>query len=252
MPALRLLLPLLFVAGSLANDNKALFDAFLSKFNLTYDASEYGHRFGVFNSNLARIQGLKAAGHEGLGINRFADVDPTEFQHKWLQPLALKEKAAGKSRIGHDQRPSATGRRSSRVKRQTIPTSFDYRTYGWVTPVKNQGQCGSCWAFAAVAGMESNYLAYSGSTLDLSEQEMVDCVTQSSGCGGGWSDAALDYIASNGAAVETTYPYKAADGTCKTTVSKPYKEGVNYYYLSTEADIPDHVYNYGPVAFYFR
>ncbi|KAH7715284.1 hypothetical protein AAVH_17288 [Aphelenchoides avenae] len=251
MFALRLLLSLLFVAGSLAADNKALFDEFLAKYNLTYEGPEYGRRFGIFNSNLARIQGLKSSGNEGVGINRFADVDPTEFQQKWLQPLALEEKYAGKNRIGHDQRPAGAGRRTSRVKRQTIPTSFDYRTVGWVTPVKNQGQCGSCWAFAALAGMESNVLSYTGSSLDLSEQQLVDCEPVSSGCGGGWSDAALD-LAANGMAAESAYPYKALDGTCKTTVSKPYNQGASYYYLSTEADIPDHVYNYGPVAFYFR
>ena len=252
MSALRLLLPLLFVAGSLANDNKALFDEFLAKYNLTYDGPEYGRRFGTFNSNLARIQGLKASGHEGVGINRFADVDPTEFQQKWLQPLALEKKMAGKNRAGHDQRPSGPGRRTSRVKRQSIPTSYDYRTYGWVTPVKNQGQCGSCWAFAALAGMESNVLAYTGSTLDLSEQQLVDCETVgSSGCGGGNSDTALD-LAAKGMSAESAYPYKAVGGTCKTTVSKPYNEGAAYYYLSTEAEIPDHVYNYGPVAFYIR
>ncbi|KAH7715308.1 cysteine protease 1 [Aphelenchoides avenae] len=205
MSALWLLFPLLCLAGALASDNKALFEQFLAKYNLTYDGPEYGRRFGAFVSNLVRIQGLKASGQEGVGINRFADVDPTEFQQKWLQPLALEKKLAGKNRIGHDQRPAGAGRRTSRVKRQTIPTSFDYRTVGWVTPVKNQGQCGSCLRAPA-----------------------------------------------NGMAAESSYPYKALDGTCKTTVTKPYNQGASYYYLSTEADIPDHVYNYGPLAFYIR
>jgi len=67
-----------------------------------------------------------------------------------------------------------------------IPTAIDWRTKGAVNPVKNQGQCGSCWAFSATSAMEGHHQIQSGTLLSLAEQELVDCDTQCAGCNGGW------------------------------------------------------------------
>ena len=67
-----------------------------------------------------------------------------------------------------------------------LPASVDWRTKGAVNPVKNQGQCGSCWAFSATAAVEGAYAIKTGNLLSLSEQQLVDCDTQSQGCNGGW------------------------------------------------------------------
>jgi C1A family cysteine protease len=86
----------------------------------------------------------------------------------------------------------------------------------WKT-VKNQGQCGSCWAFSATAAFEARYAESKGSkTVDtlFAEQELVDCDTKSSGCNGGWMDYAFEYLESNGFCTEEQYPYTARDGTC--------------------------------------
>lgn len=194
MCPIKLLLPLLFFVGSLANDNKAAFDEFIAKYNLTYDDAEYNRRFGIFTANLKRIENAKAAGDKGVGINRFADTDPKEFA-KRLLPLDTEAKAALKNRTGHGK-PAA----DVRTKRQTIPSSYDMRSYGWVTPVKNQGQCGSCWAFAAIAGVEVVYRRskYWTQSTDFSEQQLVDCEPYGYGCGGGWTDYALDYFQAQG------------------------------------------------------
>ena len=68
----------------------------------------------------------------------------------------------------------------------SLPASVDWRTKGAVNAVKDQGQCGSCWAFSATAAVEGAYAIKTGNLLSLSEQQLVDCDTQSQGCNGGW------------------------------------------------------------------
>ena len=69
---------------------------------------------------------------------------------------------------------------------EAAPAAVDWRTKGVVNPVKNQGQCGSCWAFSATCANESHHAIQSGTLLSLSEQQLVDCDTQCAGCNGGW------------------------------------------------------------------
>jgi len=67
-----------------------------------------------------------------------------------------------------------------------VPTTYDWRNHGAVNPVKNQGQCGSCWAFSATCSIEGHHQIQSGNLISLAEQELVDCDTQCYGCRGGW------------------------------------------------------------------
>merc|ERR1712025_1315424 len=86
-----------------------------------------------------------------------------------------------------------------------------------VTPIKNQGNCGSCWAFAAVAGMETAAIVQFGEAANLSEQQLVDCTTEKNdGCGGGWSQFAYEILQGKPMYTESSYPYTALDGTCQT------------------------------------
>jgi hypothetical protein len=93
-----------------------------------------------------------------------------------------------------------------------FPDVFDWRTMGGVSPVTNQGSCGSCWAFAVTAGVESMVMIYDHWTPDLSEQQLVSCNTYGYGCNGGWMDAA-DYAVSPGMITESCQPYTASDST---------------------------------------
>lgn len=98
-------------------------------------------------------------------------------------------------------------------------TGLDWRARGFVNDVKNQGSCGSCWAFAAVAQLESLYAIKHNSTLQtLSEQQLVDCATdgKNNGCDGGWMSDVFDYYTSKHAMIlDANYPYTQEQGNCK-------------------------------------
>ena len=96
--------------------------------------------------------------------------------------------------------------------------AVDWTTQGGVSRVKNQGGCGSCWAFSAVGVLESWSLVNKKTSVDLSEQQLVDCSRPqgNQGCNGGWPHSALTYVAANGIASQTAYPYVAKDQACKT------------------------------------
>merc|ERR1719378_214461 len=84
-----------------------------------------------------------------------------------------------------------------------------------VTPVKNQGSCGSCWAFGTMGSIEHVHKLNTGSTVSLAEQQLVDCDSSNSGCSGGWPYKAMNYLADRSIYTTSSYPYRARDGTCK-------------------------------------
>jgi hypothetical protein len=95
-----------------------------------------------------------------------------------------------------------------------LPDDFDLRDLGVVPPVKNQGSCGSCWAFSKTASLESAYAAGSGTVLDLAEQELVSCDRSNYGCDGGLLND-QEYQVTKGEALEKDFPYTARDSSCK-------------------------------------
>lgn len=97
---------------------------------------------------------------------------------------------------------------------EPIPDSIDWRTYGVVTSVKNQGSCGSCWAFSSTGAMESVYAIKTGKLYNLSEQELIDCI-RFEGCNGGEMEDAFLYVESNMLCTDVEIPYEAVDDSCK-------------------------------------
>merc|ERR1712025_505517 len=103
--------------------------------------------------------------------------------------------------------------------------AIDWTTRGAVTPVKNQGQCGSCWAFSTTGGLEGAWQLATGNLVSMSEQQFVDCDTGSSGCNGGLMDQAFGWAENQAIATEDSYAYTARDGSCKSSFSTAIPSG---------------------------
>jgi len=191
-------------AGSL-EDDKRLFADFMQTYGRHYLPAEEAHRFQCFRQNLQLIDQRNAAGkgEERHGINQFADLCPKEFAKFYL------------------------GLRPGNATQKTIPaiytksqlaaacTSIDWRTKGAVTPIKNQGQCGSCWSFSATGNMEGQWALAGKGLVSLSEEELVQCSDSAGnmGCNGGLMDQAFEWVASNGGIdSEKDYPYTSGGG----------------------------------------
>merc|ERR1719322_1575025 len=84
------------------------------------------------------------------------------------------------------------------MQAKSMASSVDWRDSGAITEIKDQGQCGSCWAFGATASMEAAHWEKYGSTVQMSEQQVVDCDTRDGGCNGGWYDTAWRYVSDEG------------------------------------------------------
>jgi len=168
---------------------------------------ENNFRLKVFRNNLEFIENHN---RQNLGftvaMNQFGDLTNEEFRAMYL---GTKINASNVIQRG-----------SLHVYDSSVPMAddVDWRKKNAVTPVKNQGQCGSCWAFSAVGSLEGSWSISKGKLVSLSEQNLVDCSSSygNDGCDGGLMDQAFDYIIANkGIDTEDSYKYTARDGNCK-------------------------------------
>jgi len=205
-----LVVAVLLVAAVVSADTsnlRAQFEEFKIRFGRHYASpAEAAKRFMIFRANVARVSKMnKEHGTPVFGVTKFMDLTPAEFKDKYLIKTPLEKPVA----------PVAVPRASG-----ALPTSFDWRNSSTdcVTPVKNQEQCGSCWAFSATETIESIWILAGNSIQILAPQQIVDCDTggQDEGCDGGWPYGAYEYVISaGGMEPESDYPYTAQDGTCE-------------------------------------
>ena len=178
-------------------------------FKRHYFAEEEKKRKLIFTSNLEFILRHNELYKRGLqnftvGLNHFADLTNQEYREFYT---GLKTN--GNEPLGKSPQIQYASNKSN------LPDTVDWTTKGVVTPIKQQSQCYSCWAFSAVASIESQHAIKTGNLVSLSEQNLVDCSITNKGCDGGTMDDAFEYVIQNkGIDTEAAYPYRAVDGKC--------------------------------------
>jgi len=181
-------------------------------------------RRSIYAANVAKISAHNAAGAGWtMAVNKFSDLTAAEFKAAYTGGYLAREKRSKNVNL-------------TLLHASALPASVDWTTKGAVTPVKDQGQCGSCWAFSTTGSTESAYFIATGKLVSLSEQELVDCAGAegNQGCNGGLMDYGFQYIIDNkGICTEASYPYDAKDGTCKSKTCT--KSGVT---VSGFTDVP--------------
>jgi len=175
--------------------------------------AEEEHRFATFQDNYLFILNWNAdpTSTSTVGLNQFADLNTEEFS---AEISCLNSANASKPTAVFVPTPEQI---------EALPATVNWVTAGAVTGVKNQGQCGSCWAFSTTGSLEGcNFIFNGANLLSFSEQQLVDCSDSygNQGCDGGLMDNAFKYVEAKGIELEATYPYTAVDGTCKYSASQ--------------------------------
>lgn len=218
------------------------FDEWASVHNKAYDATEYNYRRSIFAENLGRIQAINTANLTWTAdVNEWADLTYEEFKEKVGLLKAPQECSATK------------GTHVMSGLTITADDEVDWTKKGVVTPVKNQGNCGSCWTFSTTGAVESANAISTGKLVSLSEQQLIDCAGafNNFGCDGGLPSQAFQYIMSSGGLdPETVYPYEGRDGKCRydpKKVAALVRNEVNIT-QGAEDELVDAIKSHGPVS----
>nr|AJF94917.1 cathepsin L8 [Nephilengys cruentata] len=176
-------------------------------FHKNYSREEETIRRRIFFHNVALILAHNLEESKGFrsfrrGINKYSDLSHQEYM-KYLNGYKVKHGVAVNST---DWIP---------LVNVDLPSKVDWREKGLVTAVKDQGKCGSCWAFSTTGSLEGQHMKKTGDLVSLSEQNLVDCVKDNEGCNGGWMDSAFEQIKrENGIDTEASYPYVGVQNSC--------------------------------------
>jgi cathepsin L len=212
---------------------------FMHQYGKSYNHDEFQVRFANFKKNLDFIEAHNARTDVTftVGMNKFGDLTNAEFAAMYN---GLRIPA------GYVHKTSAP------TPKVDLPDTWDWRKHGAVTPVKDQGQCGSCWAFSTTGSVEGCHFITTKKLASLSEQNLVDCSTAqgNQGCNGGLMTQAMDYIISNnGIDSEASYPYTARDGNCRFNAANVASKEKSYVNVNSgdENDLQQKIYA-GPTS----
>jgi len=197
----------LLIASSLAAFTKSQYQSafvdWMHKNGKSYAHDEFPTRFAAFKSNMDFIASFNAQNADmKVAMNQFGDLSLQEFASVY-NGLRVPQGYVHKS--------------TQQIMNVQLPATWDWNAQGAVTPIKNQQQCGSCWAFSTTGSVEGCHFLSQKSLASLSEQNIMDCSWSygNQGCNGGLMTQAMQYIIANkGVDTESSYPYTAQDGTC--------------------------------------
>jgi len=244
-------LTLALVALVLAND-VAVKDAFLHfqrRFKRSYATQEeFNMRFQIFQENMVEAERLQALNPKArFGVTKFSDLSKAEFKKQYLMNVDFANYVAPPV-VNH-----ATQKISHSVKPN--PTTYDWNSAGVITAVKNQGQCGSCWAFSATETIESQWKLCGHSIPTLAPEQIVDCDTagQDQGCNGGFPSGAYQYVEqAGGLDSEASYPYTAGEsgsgGSCNFQAGSVQAKVSNYNSVNGETGLYQQLSTAGPAS----
>jgi len=220
------------------------FSAFTTKYNKNYSSrEEYNTRFLNFQHNLevARKLNLQHEGEATFGVTKFSDLSREEFR----ATILMKQGSI----------PIKQYKRVATFPLPTdVPTSWDWISKGAVTPVKDQGQCGSCWAFSATEAIESQWFLAGNPLVSLAPQQIGDCDSGrgDAGCNGGDTVTAYKYVeAAGGLELESSYPYRAANGKCNFASAKAVAKIKDFTYITknkNETEMAEKMVTAGPLS----
>ncbi|XP_012317354.1 cathepsin L2 [Aotus nancymaae] len=207
-----------------------------------YGTNEEGWRRAVWEKNMKMIElhnGEYSQGKHGftMAMNAFGDMTNEEFRQVMVCFRNQKHK---------------NGKVFRGPLLLDLPKSVDWRKKGYVTPVKNQKQCGSCWAFSATGALEGQMFRKTGKLDSLSEQNLVDCSHPqgNQGCNGGFMNYAFQYVKENGGLdSEASYPYVAKDESCKYKPENSVANDTGFVVIPThEKELMKAVATVGPIS----
>ena len=222
------------------------FKRFINKYQKKYESiNEFLARYQVFKQNVMETFKEENSLYK-TGITKFSDLTKQEFKRIYLNlnynAMAMANFDPTYVKVSND-----------------APSAYDWRDYGRVSAVKDQGSCGSCWAFATVANLEGLYAKEKGVIKTFSEQMLVDCDNLDSGCNGGLEEDAYTWIKKNGGIMfDSDYPYIGRKGTCKSVASKyadfkvtGFKKlgsSSSVYSCADEEEMKEFLYENGPLS----